>query len=63
MAYSVKRLLKIYEEIIQILLILYALFVEDSHIEYLLCDAPSCPETSLLFFNDLFPFVAEECLV
>ena len=51
--HSAKNLFLIYEDLIQILLILLLLFVEDSQVEYLLCGAPSCCETSLLFCNDL----------
>ena len=54
MPHSVKYLLEIYEDTIHILLMLWVLFVEDSQVEYLLCDGPPCSKTSLLFCNDIF---------
>ena len=51
---SVKSHFKIYEDMIQILLLLHVFLVEDSQVEYPLCGVPSCPEISLLLCNDLF---------
>ena len=53
MLYPVKGLLEIYEDIVEILLMLLVFLAEDPEIEYLFCGAPPS-ETSLLFCNDLF---------
>ena len=50
---SANRLLRMCEDMIQILLLLKVLFVEDSQVEYLLCGAHFCSEIGLRFFNDL----------
>ena len=54
MLYPVKGLLEVYEEMVEILLMMQVFFAEDPESEYLFCGAPSCSETSLLFCNDLF---------
>ena len=48
---SCKSFLKIYEDRIQILLILDVLFDEDLQVEYLFCGATSCSETQLTFLQ------------
>ena len=47
-------LLEIYENMVEVLLMLQVLLAEDPDIGYLLCGAPSSSETSLRFCNDLF---------
>ena len=54
MPYPVKGLLEIYEDIVEILLMLQVFLAEDPEIEYLFFDAPFRCETSLLFYNGLF---------
>ena len=47
----VEGLLKVYEDMIEVLLALF--LTEDSSVEDLLCGAPSCSEACLFFSNDL----------
>ena len=54
MPYPVKGLLEVYEDMVEILLMLQVFLAEDPEIEYLFCGAPSSSETCLLFCNDLF---------
>ena len=49
-----KAFLKVYEDKVEILLMLQIFLTEDPEIEYLFCGAPSGSETRLLFCNDLF---------
>ena len=46
--------LKVYEVMVEILLMLQVFFAEEPEIEYLFCGAPSGSETHLLFCNHLF---------
>ena len=50
--YSVKRLFKVNENMIQILLVLTMFFAQDSQFEDLFCCASSCPETDMFFCDD-----------
>ena len=54
MPYPVKGRLEVYEDMVEILLMLQVFLAEDSEIEYLFCGALSGSETCLLFGNDLF---------
>ena len=54
MSYPVKGSLEVYEDMVEILLMLQVFLTEDPEIEYLFCIAPSGSETCLLFYNDLF---------
>ena len=54
MPYPVKSLLEVYEDMVEILLMLQVFLAEDPEIEYLFFGAPSGSETCLLFCNDLF---------
>ena len=47
----VEGLLKVYEDMIEVLLALF--LTEDSSVEDLLCGAPSCSEACLFFRDDL----------
>ena len=47
----VEGLLKVYEDMIEVLLALF--LTEDSSVEDLLCGAPSCSEACLFFSDDL----------
>ena len=47
----VEGLLKVYEDMIEVLLALF--LTEDSSVEDLLCGAPSCSEAYLFFIDDL----------
>ena len=49
----VEGLLEVYEDILEVLLVLKIYLTEDSQIENLLCGAPSCSEACLFFSNDL----------
>ena len=49
-----KAFLEVYEDMVEILLMLQVFLAEDPEIEYLFCGAPSGSETCLLFCNDLF---------
>ena len=53
MPHPVKDLLEISEDMVEILMMMMQVFLaEYLEIEYLLCDAPSRSETSLLFCNE-----------
>ena len=54
MPYPIKGLLEVYEDMVEILLMLQVFLAEDPEIEYLFCGAPSGSENCLLFCNDLF---------
>ena len=54
MPYPVKGLLEVYEDMVEILLMLQVFLAEDPEIEYVFFGAPSNSETCLLFCNDLF---------
>ena len=45
MPYPVKGLLEVYEDMVEILLVLQVFLAEDPEIEYLFCGAPSSSET------------------
>ena len=47
----VEGLLEVYEDMVEVLLVLEILLTEDSEVEGLLCGAPSCSE-ACLFFGD-----------
>ena len=49
MAYPVKGLLEVYEDMAETLLMLQVFLAEDPEIEYLFCGAPSGSKTCLLF--------------
>ena len=49
----VKSLLEIYEDMVEVLLVLKIFLTEDSQVENLFCDAPSCSEACLFFSDDL----------
>ena len=49
-----KGLLEVYEDMVEILLMLQVFLAEDPEIGYLFCGAPSGSETCLLFCNYLF---------
>ena len=52
----VEGLLEVYEDIVEVLLVLEIFLAKDSYVEDLLYDAPSCHETCLFFSNDLLRF-------
>ena len=52
--YPAKGLLEVFDDMIEILLMLQVFLAEDPEIEYLFCGAPSGSETRLLFCNDVF---------
>ena len=54
MPYPVKGLLEVYEDMVEILLMLQVFLAKDPEIECLFCGAPAGSETCLLFCNDLF---------
>ena len=54
MPYAVKGLFEVYEDIVEILLMLQVFLAEDPEIEYLFCGAPSGSEICLLFCNNFF---------
>ena len=54
MPYPVKGLLEVYEDMVEILLMLQVFLAEDPEVENLFCGAPSGSETCSLFCNDLF---------
>ena len=56
MSCSVKCIFEIYEDMVQILLILKVLFTLDSEVENLFCDASPSSEPSLFFSNNLSSF-------
>ena len=49
----VAGLLEVYEDMVEVLLVLEIFLTEDSKVEDLLCGAPSCPEACLFFSDDL----------
>ena len=51
--YPVEGLFKVYENMVEVLMVLKMLLTQDSEIEYLLSGAPSCPKTSLFLSNYL----------
>ena len=46
-------LLEVYEDMVEILLVLEIFLTMDSYVEALLCGAPSCSEACLFFSDDL----------
>ena len=54
MPYPVKGLPEVYEDMVEILLMLQVFLAEDPEIEYLFCGASSDSETCFFFCNDLF---------
>ena len=50
---TVEGPLEVYEDMVEILLVLKIFLTEDSWVEDLLCGAPSCSETCLFFSDDL----------
>ena len=54
MPYSVKCFFEIYEDIVQILLVLEVLPTQDSEVEDLFCGASPGSEPSLFFSDNLF---------
>ena len=50
---SVEGLLKVYEDMVEVLLVLEIFLTNDSQVKYLLCGAPSCSEACLFLSNDL----------
>ena len=53
MPYLIKGLLKIYEDMMQALLMLKVFLAKDSKVEDMFTGAPSCSKTRLLFSDDL----------
>ena len=51
MPYSVESFLKIYKDMVEVLLVLFVLFTQNTEIENLLCSASS-PAKPCLFFGD-----------
>ena len=49
----VEGLLEVYEDMVEVLLVLKIFLTKDSQVEDLLCGAHSCSETCLLISNDL----------
>ena len=52
--HTLSKAFLVYEDMIDILLMLQVFLAEDPEIEYLFCGSPSGSETCLLFCNDLF---------
>ena len=52
----VEGLLGVYEDMVEVLLVLEMFLTEDSRVEDLLCGVPSCSEACLFFSNDLLRF-------
>ena len=50
---SVKGLLEVYEDMVEVLLVLEIFLMENALVEELLCGAPSCSEACLFFSDDL----------
>ena len=46
-------LLEVYEDMIEVLLVLEIFLTENAEVEDLLCGAPTCSEACLFFSNDL----------
>ena len=53
MPIPVKDLLEVYEDMVEVLLVLKIFLTEDSQVEDLLCGPPSCSEACLFFGDDL----------
>ena len=49
----VEGLLEVYEDMVEVLLVLEIILTEDSQIEVLLCGISSCSEACLFFSDDL----------
>ena len=49
----IEGLLEVYEDIVEVLLVLEIFLTEDSNVEDMLCGAPSCFEACLFFSDDL----------
>ena len=49
----VEGLLEVYEDMVEVLVVLDIFLTEDSSVEDLLCGTPSCSEACLFFSNDL----------
>ena len=49
----VEGLLEVYEDMVEVLLVLEIFLTKDSQDEKLLCGAPSCSEACLFFSDDL----------
>ena len=43
---------EVYEDMVEVLLVLKIFLTEDSQVENLFCDAPSCSEACLFFSDD-----------
>ena len=54
MPYHVPCILEVYEDMVEILLMLQVFLAEDPEIEYFFCGAPTRSETNLIFCSDLF---------
>ena len=48
----VEGLLEVYEDMVEVLLVLRMFLTKDSSVEDLFCGAPSCSEACLFFSND-----------
>ena len=49
----VEGLLEVYEDVVEVLLVLEMFLTENAQVEDLLCGAPSCSEACLVFSDDL----------
>ena len=49
----VESFLEVYEDMVEVLLVLGMFLTKDSEVEDLLCGAPSCSEACLFFSDDL----------
>ena len=49
----VEGLLKVYEDMVEVFVVLEIFLTKGSQVEDLLCGVPSCSEACLLFNNDL----------
>ena len=49
----VEGLLEVYEDMVEVLLVLEIFLTEDSKVDDLLCGAPACSEACLFFSDDL----------
>ena len=50
----VEGFLEVYEDMVEVLLVLEIFLMKDLQVEDLLCGAPSCSEACLFFGDDLF---------
>ena len=58
----VEGLLEVYEDMVEVLLVLKILLTVGSYVEDLICGAPSCSKACLCFSDDLFrPLVVSIC--